>query len=114
MGAFYRERERIGGGAEREWSSSCADQFADFVVIFHREKDQLALLHDADEGEASVEIHAALEDVFPQPPDAGSAVRVRLSPRLRHGGDGFADRFAPRLRKRLDLPGEPRGDSNLE
>lgn len=83
-------------------------------MISHREKDQLALLHDADEGEAGIEIHAALEDIFPQPPDADSAVRVRLSPRLLHGGHGFADRRAPGLGERLDLRGEPRGDPNLE
>ena len=83
-------------------------------MVAHREKDEFAILHDADEGEPRVEVHAELEDIFAQPPDADAAVGVRISPRLLHRADRLADFFALRFRERLDLRGQPVGDSNLE
>lgn len=83
-------------------------------MVAHREKDKLALLHHAHEGEAGIEVHAALEDILAQSPDAHAAMRVRLAPRLLHGGNRLADRFALGLRERLDLRRQPRGDSNRE
>lgn len=65
-----------------------------FVVVAHREKDEFALLHHAHESEARIEVHAALEDILAQSPDAGAAMRVR-PPRLLHGGNRLADCLAP-------------------
>lgn len=63
-------------------------------MVAHREKDELAIVDDADKGEPDIKIHAALEHIFAQPPDADSAVRVGISPRLLHRGDRPADFFA--------------------
>jgi len=58
-------------------------------VVSHGEKDQLHLLHDAHEGEAHVEVHATLKDIFPQLFGSRKATQAQRAERrgcLRGGG----------------------------